>query len=79
MCTGEHVVADAESVERADPEVLDDHVGRGDQRAEGGRPRRRLQIERDAPLVAIEAEEARTIGAAGREGAESPGVVASGR
>src|SRR4029079_11534569 len=53
----ERVIPEPEALHRAGSEVLDDHVGARDERVEDSPRARVLQIERDALLVAVDAEE----------------------
>jgi hypothetical protein len=68
------VVAETEPLHRAGPEVLEHHVRRLDQRPEDLLPFRRLQVQREALLVAVHGEEIR--GLAARERRPAPRVVA---
>ena len=55
----ERLVVDAEAVLHVGPEVLDHHVGLLDQAQEDREAFRRLQVERDAALVAVQVLEVR--------------------
>ena len=57
----QRLVVDAEALFHVGAEILHHHVGLGDQAAEGGKPLRRLQVERDAALVAVQILEVGTI------------------
>ena len=56
------VPAETGPLERAGPEVLHQHVGLLDQLLEHRAPRGRLVVERDAFLVAVDAQEVRALG-----------------
>src|SRR4029453_2127705 len=53
------VVAQAEGLHRAGPEVLDQDVGAGDHALEDRHALRRLEVERHVPLVAVDDQERR--------------------
>ena len=54
-------IVDAEPLFHVRPEVLDHHVGLGGQPAQHGNAARRLQVERDAALVAVQVLEVRSV------------------
>ena len=55
-------VAEAEALQHAGPEVLEQDVGRDEERAEDLLPARSLQVESQAPLVAVEGDEEQAVG-----------------
>ena len=75
--SAQHVVAEAQPFHRADAEVFDDDIGAVDDPPQRRVRRRVLQVERDAPLVAVHHHErARLAVDFGRR--EAPRVVAVG-
>jgi hypothetical protein len=58
---GERLVAEPQAVERAWPEVLDQHVGLGDHLPEQALALLRLEVERQALLVGVEHEEEQAV------------------
>src|SRR5262249_28808898 len=70
----ERRVAEAELVHGAGTEILDQHVGASDQAPDEREPAWRLDVERKAALVAVEAHEE-----AGARAGQAPRVVARGR
>ncbi len=50
------LVAEAQASEATGPEVLDDHVGAGEEASKNGRAIGLLEVEPDAPLVAVDGE-----------------------
>src|SRR5439155_9615910 len=70
----ERSVAEPELVHRPGPEVLDEDVALSDERTEDRLALRRLEIQRDALLVAVDGHEVRRLAA--REGWPAPRVVA---
>ncbi len=73
----ERSVAEAEALHGAGTEVLDHHVGLGEETAENGLPVRRLHVEGQALLVAVDRHEIRRL--APREGRPAARVVALAR
>ena len=69
-------VVEAPFVERAELEIVDQHVGLGDQPRQDLLPGRARQVERDRALVAVDAEEIRRL-AVGERRAPAAGVVAA--
>jgi hypothetical protein len=70
------VVAEPHLVERARAEVLDQHVRAGDERVEQPTPFGVLEVQRDAFLVAVDAQEVRALACDERR-APRAGVVAA--
>jgi hypothetical protein len=57
----QRLVVDTEPLLHSRAEILDQHVGFFDQTLEGGEPFRRLQVERDAALVAMQVLKIRSV------------------
>jgi hypothetical protein len=62
----EVLIVDLQPLLHVRPEVLDHHVGLLDHALEGREPLRRLQVQRDGALVAMEVLEVRTLARAAR-------------
>ena len=72
------LVAEPQPLHRAGTEVLDQHVGAIEQPLEDRRARRLLQVERQALLVAVDAEEVRALAADERRTPRARVVAAAG-